>query len=174
VLPAADVAPLLRAWLDTGAYRSVDLYGDETLGDLRDFAPLYALAGERGLKRKAHAGELCDAAHVRSAIELLGLDSVHHGVRAVDDPALLEQLAARGTVLHVCPTSNVSLGICPSCEQHPARRLVDAGVTITVNTDDFTLFGASSCDELLNLGRMGFSAVEIAAIVGNGLRQRSC
>jgi adenosine deaminase len=172
VVPAADVVPLLRAWLATGVYRSIDLYGDENLGEVADFAPLYALAAEHGLKRKAHAGELCGADRVRTAIELLGLDAVHHGVRAADDAAVVALLAERGIVLHICPTSNVLLGISPSFAEHPARRLFDAGVPLTVNTDDFTLFGASCCDELLNLGRMGFTAAEIAHIVATGLAQQ--
>jgi len=172
-LPAAELDEQLREWLATGLFRSIDLYGDERVGDLRDFAPLYERAAAHGLKRKAHAGELCGAARVREAVEVLGLDAVHHGVRAADDPATVEWLAARGTVLHVCPTSNVSLGVCPSLAEHPVRALFDDGVALTVNTDDFTLFGASVCDELLNLSRMGFSPAEIAQVIETGLAEAS-
>ena len=170
-LAAADVAPRLREWLATGVFRSIDLYGDERVGAVRDFAPLYALAAAHGLKRKAHAGELCAAQCVREAVEVLGLDAVHHGVRAVEDPGVVDWLAARGTVLHVCPTSNVSLGVCPSLDEHPARVLFDRGVAITVNTDDFTLFGASACDELLNLARIGFTPAEVARVIQTGLAE---
>lgn len=171
VLPAADIAPLLRAWLATGVYRSIDLYGDETIGAARDFAPLYRLAAEHGLKRKAHAGELCGAEYVRESVEVLQLDAVHHGIRAADDHATTAWLAARGTVLHVCPTSNYALGLCASLAAHPARQLYDQGVALTVNTDDFTLFGASVCDELINLAQIGFSAEEIAQMIATGLAE---
>jgi adenosine deaminase len=171
VLPAADIEARVRAWLDTGVFRSIDLYGDERLGDVRDFVPLYELAAARGLKRKAHAGELCGADCVRESVEILGLDAVHHGVRAAEDEATTAWLAARGTVLHVCPTSNYSLGVCASLDAHPARALLDQGVALTVNTDDFTLFGASVCDELLTLARIGFRPEEIATIIQTGLAE---
>jgi len=172
VMNPADAMPALREFVATGVFRSIDLYGDERIGDVRDFAPLYALAGERGLKRKAHAGELCEASCVRQAVEVLGLDAVHHGVRAADDPQITTWLAERGTVLHICPTSNYSLGICAEIAAHPARTLFDAGVRLTVNSDDFTLFGATICDELRNLAAMGFTAQEIARFIENGLAER--
>ena len=108
---------------------------------------------------------------MRDAVDVLGLDAVHHGVRAAEDPDTVDWLAERGTVLHVCPTSNVSLGVCDSLHRHPARILFERGVALTVNTDDFTLFGASVCDELLNLARMGFSAVDVARVIETGLRE---
>jgi len=170
-LPADAVLPLAQDWIDTGVYRSIDLYGDERLGDATAFAPVYELAAARGLKRKAHAGELGDAASVRTALEVLGLQAIHHGVRAAEDPDVMALLAARGTVLHVCPTSNVALGICDSFDVHPIRDLLAAGVGVTVNTDDFTIFGASVCDEILTLSRMGLAADTIAAIIERGLAE---
>ena len=171
VLPSDAVLPLAQDWIDTGVYRSIDLYGDERLGDATAFAPVYELAAARGLKRKAHAGELGDAASVRTALEVLGLQAIHHGVRAAEDPDVMALLAARGTVLHVCPTSNVALGICDSFDAHPVRDLLAAGVAVTVNTDDFTIFGASVCDEILTLSRMGLAADAIAAIIERGLAE---
>jgi adenosine deaminase len=170
-LPADAVLPLAQDWIDTGVYRSIDLYGDERLGDATAFAPVYELAAARGLKRKAHAGELGDAASVRTALEVLGLQAIHHGVRAAEDPDVMALLAERGTVLHVCPTSNVALGICDSFDVHPVRDLLAAGVAVTVNTDDFTIFGASVCDEILTLSRMGLAADTIAAIIERGLAE---
>jgi adenosine deaminase len=170
-LPPDAVLPLARDWIDTGVYRSIDLYGDERLGDTSAFAPLYELAAARGLKRKAHAGELGDAASVRTALEVLGLQAIHHGVRAAEDPDVMALLAARGTVLHVCPTSNVALGICDGFDVHPIRDLLAAGVAVTVNTDDFTIFGASVCDEILTLSRMGLTASAIATIIERGLAE---
>jgi adenosine deaminase len=171
-LPAADIESRVRALVATGAFRSIDLYGDERVGNVRDFAPLYDIAATYGLKRKAHAGELCGAACVRETVEVLHLDAVHHGVRAAEDPDTVDWLAERGVVLHICPTSNYSLGIYASLDRHPARTLFDQGVKLTVNTDDFTLFGASVCDELVNLSGMGFTPAEIAQIIETGLAQR--
>lgn len=171
-LPADYAAAQARPWITGGVFRGIDLYGDETVGDVREFAPLYAFAAEHGLKRKAHTGELCAPQAMRATLDALRPDAVHHGVRAAEDPALLDLLAARGTVLHVCPTSNVALRVAASLAHHPARALHAAGVALTVNTDDFTIFGASACDELLNLHRMGFNATEIAAIIERGLAER--
>src|SRR5262249_6255221 len=148
-----------------------DLYDDETVGVLSDFAPLYRYAAEHGLKLKAHAGELCGAQAVRDSVELLDLHAVQHGIRAADDPHVAAFLAERGTLLHLCPTSNYSLGVCESLETHPARYLFDRGVKITVNSDDYTLFGAGASDELLTLSRMGFSADEIEQVIQNGLAE---
>jgi adenosine deaminase len=170
-LPIDEVAPRLRAWIATGIWRSIDLYDDENLGTLDDFAPLYRDAADNGLKLKAHAGELCGAAVVRDSVERLDLHAVQHGVRAADDPEVADFLAERGTILHLCPTSNYSLGVCAKLETHPARQLFDHGVKITVNSDDFTLFGASVSDELLNLVKMGFSADDIEQVVRNGLAE---
>ena len=168
-VPPEQAMPRLRSWIATGVFRSVDLYDDENLGRLEDFVPLYRMAGEHGLRLKAHAGEMCGAEAVRRAVELLGLHAVQHGVRAVEDPAVVDFLAGRGTILHVCPTSNWSLGVCDALERHPAPRLAAAGVRLTANSDDFTLFGADVSDELLNLVRMGIAPADVARMVENGL-----
>jgi adenosine deaminase len=168
-LPAEFASAQAQTWITGGTFRGIDLYGDETLGDVRDFAPLYGLAADHGLKRKAHSGEICPPDAVRATLDALRPDALHHGVRAAEDPALLDHLAARGTVLHVCPTSNIALRITESLATHPVRALHAAGVAFTVNTDDFTIFGASACDEILNLRRIGFSAEQIGAVIQRGL-----
>lgn len=170
-LPAAEMAPRLERWLSTGVCRSIDLYDDENLGTLADFVPLYHRAREHGLKLKAHAGELCGADAVLESVRVLDLDAVQHGVRAAESPAVSAFLAERGTTLNVCPTSNRVLGVCPSLDAHPARRLFEEGVRITVNSDDYTLFGASVSQEILNLREMGFGVEEIERVVGNGLME---
>ncbi|HVM96185.1 MAG TPA: hypothetical protein VMT89_07335, partial [Candidatus Acidoferrales bacterium] len=170
-LPPAEAERRLRSWLASGVGRSIDLYDDENLGDLRDFAPLYRLAKDHGLRLKAHAGELLGPEAVRNAVDTLELDAVQHGVRAVEDPHVADLLAERGIVLHLCPTSNVALGVVNKVETHPARRLHEHGVRITVNTDDYALFAADVSDELLNLQRMGLDADTIGDIVQIGLEQ---
>lgn len=171
-LPADLLMPRLKDFLATGAFRSIDLYAHEEMGAIDDFVPLYRLAEECGLKLKAHAGELCGPERVRESLTKLNLHAVQHGVRAAEDAALVEHLAERGTLLHICPTSNVALGVCTSLESHSARRLFDSGVRLTVNSDDYALFGAGVSEELLSLGRMGFGGAEIAVIVDNGLAER--
>ncbi|MBI4518995.1 MAG: hypothetical protein HY699_24655 [Deltaproteobacteria bacterium] len=171
-LPADAAEPRLRAWIATGVCRGIDLYDDESYGEVEDFVPLYRLAEARGLKLKAHAGELCGPKRVRESVEKLNLHAVQHGVRAAESPEVTQLLAERGTLLHLCPTSNVALGVCDTLENHPARQLFAQGVKITVNSDDFTLFGVGVCDELLNLSRMGFSPDEIVQIVENGLGEQ--
>ncbi len=171
VVPPDEAEWRAKMWMATGVFRGIDLYDDETAGVTQDFAPLYRLAADKGLKRKAHAGEMCGAAGVRESVEALELDAVQHGVRAAEDPSVVDLLAERGVTLNICPTSNLALGVCASYEAHPARELVARGVRITVNSDDYALFGADVCDELLNLVRMGFDLDQIEAAVATGLAQ---
>src|SRR5262249_36960989 len=105
-------------------------------------------AARRGFHRTAHAGEVVGPASVREALDQLGIERVDHGIRAIEDPALVARLARDGVALTVCPTSNVRTAAVPSLAQHPLRRLYDPGVRVTVNSDDPTFFGASVLDEL--------------------------
>jgi adenosine deaminase len=90
-----------------------------------------------------HAGEWAGPDNVRATIEHLRPDRIGHGVRAIEDPALVAELAERGTVLEVCPTSNVVLGVFTDLATHPLRVLHDAGVRVTLNSDDPPYWGAS-------------------------------
>jgi adenosine deaminase len=107
------------------------------------FAEAFRRAGERGLRRTVHAGESSGPAGVWDAIDLLGADRIDHGVRAIEDPKLVETLAERGIPLGVCPTSNLALGVYASMEVHPIDRLRRAGVLVSVNTDDPVLLGTT-------------------------------
>jgi adenosine deaminase len=100
------------------------------------FAEAFRRAGAAGLKRTVHAGESSGPEGVRDAIELLGADRINHGVRAIEDPSVVALLVDRQIPLGVCPTSNLTLGVVPSIEQHPLERLRKAGVAVSVNTDD--------------------------------------
>jgi aminodeoxyfutalosine deaminase len=104
------------------------------------FARAFALAHEGGVGSAPHAGELTGAASVRAALEELAADRIRHGIRAVDDPGLVRELASRGTVLDVCPISNVRLGAVASLADHPLPRLVAAGVACSISTDDPAMF----------------------------------
>ncbi len=156
--------------LETGFYRSIDLYGDERVGGIVEYAPFWRLAGELGLRKKAHAGELCPAARVRESVEVLALDAVQHGIAAADDPRLMESLARRGVTLNVCPTSNVRLSRTASIAEHPIRKLFDAGVRVTVNTDDLIVFDSGLSEEFLKLRANGvFTSEELDTIRENAL-----
>jgi aminodeoxyfutalosine deaminase len=104
------------------------------------YADVFRLAHEVGLGSVPHAGEVAGAASVRGALEELGADRLRHGIRAVEDPGLVAELADRGTVLDVCPLSNLRTGAVASLEEHPLPQLVAAGVRCSISTDDPAMF----------------------------------
>ncbi|HEU5317399.1 MAG TPA: adenosine deaminase [Chloroflexota bacterium] len=135
------------------------------------FLPYVARARASGLHFTPHAGELRGPEQIWPALELLGAERIGHGVRAVEDPGLVETLAAHRIPLEVCPTSNVRLGVYPSHAAHPLRRLHEAGVPVTVNSDDPGLFGATLGDEAALLATaLGFTVEQIDEILLNGVR----
>jgi adenosine deaminase len=156
--------PIFLAYLDSGVFRSVDLYDDERAGDLQEFQRFFRLANERGLLLKAHAGETCGPEKIRETLDVLCVDVIQHGIAAVRDPALLDRLARRGTQLNVGVASNVALGVAGGYEAHPIRALLAAGVTVALGTDDFTVFGTGLCEELWLLRRAGMSVAELARL----------
>ena len=113
--------------------------GAEAVGKATDFAWSFDCAREAGLGLTCHAGEWAGPDSIRQALDL-GVTRIGHGVRAIEDPGLVRDLAARGTVLEVCPGSNVALGLYPDWPAHPIARLADAGVKVTVSTDDPPFF----------------------------------
>ena len=104
------------------------------------YARVFALAREGGLAAVPHAGEVAGAASVRGALEALGADRIRHGIRAVEDGGLVRELAGRGTVLDVCPLSNLRTGAVTSLELHPLPQLLAAGVRCSLSTDDPAMF----------------------------------
>jgi adenosine deaminase len=135
------------------------------------FAEVFAAARDVGLGLMAHAGEVVGPASVWGAIETLGVTRLGHGIRSVDDPALVVALAERGVVLDVCPSSNVRTGAVASWEEHPLRRLFDAGVTVTLNSDDPTFFNTTLTEEYRRSAtHFGFGADELTAMVRNAAR----
>ena len=107
------------------------------------FAAAFRKAGAAGLRRTVHAGESSGPEGVRDAVDLLGADRIDHGVRAIDDPGLVSMLAERGIPLGVCPTSNLVLNVYDSMRSHPIDALRQAGVRVSVNTDDPSLLGTT-------------------------------
>ena len=119
------------------------------------FARPFALAREGGLKAAPHAGEVAGPASVRGALDVLHADRLRHGVRAVEDPALLAEIVARGVVCDVTPTSNVLLGVVPSLAEHPLPRLLAAGVQCSISSDDPVLMGTSLSRDCAAAVRLG-------------------
>ena len=159
---ALEAARLAARFADRGVV-AVGLVADERGNPVADAAGAFAIARDAGLGVVPHAGELAGPDEVRSAIEL-GVDRIQHGVRAVEDPRVLELLAERGTCLDVCPTSNVVLDVYPSLEEHPLPRLLEAGVRCSLGADDPLLFGVDVVDEYVAAHeRMG---VSVARLVG--------
>jgi adenosine deaminase len=111
------------------------------------FAEAFRRAGEIGLRRTVHAGESSGPEGVWDAVNLLGADRIDHGVRAIEDTALVHMLADRQIPLGICPTSNLVLRVYPSIAEHPIEKLRTAGVRVSVNTDDPALLGASLVGE---------------------------
>ena len=105
------------------------------------YARAFAMARDAGLGSVPHAGEVAGPASIRGALDALGADRLRHGIRAVEDPALVRELADRGVVLDVCLTSNLFTGAVPSLAEHPLPQLMAAGVRCTLNTDDPAFFG---------------------------------
>lgn len=126
---------------------AIGLANDEDGRPPEAFADAFAVAREAGLLSAPHAGELGGPEYVRTAVDVLHADRIGHGVRSVEDPTLVGRLAAEGVVCDVCPTSNLVLGLYPSIEAHAIRPLVEAGVRVTINTDDPLLFGSGLVDE---------------------------
>ena len=111
------------------------------------FADAFKRAANDGLRRTVHAGQSSGPEGVWDAINLLGADRIDHGVRAIEDAALVQVLAERGIPLGICPTSNVVLGVYPYIAAHPVDKLRAAGVRVSLNTDDPALLGASLVGE---------------------------
>ena len=139
--------------------------GDENTGDTADFAYAFDMAREAGLRLTSHAGEWAGPASVRDALNHLKVERVGHGVRAIEDQGLVMELADKGIVLEVCPGSNVALGVYPSWDAHPIARLRDAGVKVTVSTDDPPFFHTTMTREFEELERaFGWGPGDFAAL----------
>jgi adenosine deaminase len=167
----ADAARTLEALADhAGQLLAVGLDSAEVGYPPGDFADVFADARGLGLHGVAHAGEEGPPEYVWQAIDLLGVARVDHGIRSVEDPALLRRLAADGTPLTVCPLSNVRLRCVPTMAAHPLPALLDAGVKVTVNSDDPAYFGGYIGDNYLALASgLGLGLSDLAALAANSL-----
>lgn len=178
VVRAAEYAARRPHPLITG----FNLAGEERMHRVADFTRAFDIARDAGLGITIHAGELSGAFSVRDALDHVRPSRISHGVRAIEDPALVKRLADEGVVLEVCPGSNVALGVFADFRNHPLRALHEAGVRVTLNSDDPPFFHTSLAREYEVASTiMGFSDADIlgmtrtaieAAFVDEPTRQR--
>lgn len=147
----------------------VDLHGDEQLETHPDTADVWKKLRAEGKITKCHAGEFDGPARVREAIEVLGVNRIQHGVRAIEDLSVVKLAVERDVTFDMCPLSNVGLKVVPSMKDHPIRRLMAAGVRCTVSTDDPMCFANSLTDEYDALvSDLAFNRSDIAQVARSG------
>ncbi|MGY6696288.1 MAG: adenosine deaminase [Roseinatronobacter sp.] len=149
--------------------------GDEGQFQPQDFAYAFDAAREAGLGLTAHAGEWGGPESVRAALDHLGVSRIGHGVRAIEDPALVDELARNGVVLEVCPGSNVALRLYPDWASHPVDKLRRAGVPVTISTDDPPFFHTTMTREYQRLtDAFDWSENDFAEIAQTALAAAFC
>jgi aminodeoxyfutalosine deaminase len=142
-LESAEVTERLALDLRPDGLVSFGLGGPEIGVPRPQFQPYFDRARAAGLHSVPHAGESTGPQTVWDAIRVLGAERIGHGTQSVKDPALVEYLGEHGIALEVCPTSNIATRVVERIEEHPIRRMVDAGLTVTVNSDDPPMFGTT-------------------------------
>jgi adenosine deaminase/aminodeoxyfutalosine deaminase len=146
--------------------------GSEERGPAEWFTEVFAFAKSAGLHLTAHAGESMGPESVWAALRL-GAERIGHGIAAVRDKKLMRHLRDHDIPLEICLTSNLVTGVVERLEDHPVRRLFDAGVPITLSTDDPAMFGCTLLGEYrLAARQFGFSETELRKIAENGWRYR--
>jgi adenosine deaminase/aminodeoxyfutalosine deaminase len=148
----------------------IGLGGDERRAGSEPFRALFAQAGQAGLRLTNHAGETTGPEAIREALAI-GSERIGHAFSAVKDFYLMEELKARTTPIELNPTSNVRTGVCPSFAAHPLRRYFDAGLLVTLNSDDPAFFGSDLANEyLLAHTVQGFTRDELRQLAANSIR----
>ena len=139
------------------------------------FTEVYTRATELGLGRTAHAGESSGPEGVWDALEYLHVDRVDHGVRSIEDPALLEHLTTGGITLNVTPSSNVITGMYPDIDRHPVGPLIEAGVPVTINSDATKGMNLTLSGEFDKVSRsLGWSLADVAAATRRAIDAAFC
>jgi aminodeoxyfutalosine deaminase len=166
---AMQVARLAAECVDRGVV-AFGIGGSEERGPAKWFTDVFAYAKSSGLRLTAHAGESMGPESIWAALRL-GAERIGHGIAAIQDPALLCHLRERDIPLEVCISSNLVTGVIAKVEDHPVRRLFDAGVPIVLNTDDPAMFRCSLVGEYrLAAEKFGFSESELRQMAENGFR----
>lgn len=171
----AKTAALCAAETQGDFITGFGMAGDENKGNQRDFAYSFDMAREAGLRLTSHAGEWRGAQEVREAIRDLGVERIGHGVRAIEDASVVDEICEKGVTLEVCPGSNVVLGVYPDWKAHPIDQLRRAGVKVTVSTDDPPFFHSSMRAEYENLANtFGWEEDIFRQIARNSIEAAFC
>jgi aminodeoxyfutalosine deaminase len=173
VEPAMQVAEWAAARIDRGV-AAFGIGGSEERGPAAQFREVFAYAASAGLHLTAHAGEGTSPESVWAALQL-GAERIGHGISSIEDPLLVKHLRDQSIPLEICITSNLVTGVVKRVDDHPVRRLYDAGVPIVLNTDDPAMFGSTLTGEYeLAMQRFGFTEEEMRGIAENAFRFRFC
>lgn len=145
--------------------------GDEERGPAELFPDIFREARDLGLHGVAHAGEASGPESIRNAVELLGVERIGHGLTAIRDPQVMALLRERRIPLEVCPTSNVATGLIARFEDHPLPKFLEAGLIVTLNSDDPAMFGTSLEEEFRESARcFGFNSETVLNLCMNAVR----
>jgi adenosine deaminase len=149
--------------------------GDEAQFHPKDFAPAFDMIAKAGFPTTNHAGEFGGPQSIRDSLEWLPISRIGHGVRAIEDPDLIEELADRKIPLEICPGSNICTGLFPSRAEHPVRKLMEAGCIITLNSDDPPFFATSVGKEYDEAAaNYGFDETVLTDITRNAIDAAFC
>lgn len=159
-----------RGCADLAIVVGFGLGGDERSVPAPEFARVFAAARDAGLRTTAHAGEGAGPESIRAVLDSLAPERIAHGIAAARDAELLRRLADSGVPLDVCINSNLRTGVVASLPEHPLRALVDAGVRVTLSTDDPGLFEADLDEEYRLAARLGLDEVELQRLATESLR----
>ncbi|HHU35842.1 MAG TPA: adenosine deaminase [Treponema sp.] len=141
--------------IESRVFKSIDLYGPEVQNGIEEFKFIFDQAERLGIKKKAHVGEFSDAKSVRHFVEFFELHEVQHGIGAAQDDSVLKFLANQKIRCNVCPQSNLMLGAVPSLKDHPIKKMMDAGVRVSIGTDDLLFFGKTVSEQIFDLVSQG-------------------
>ena len=169
--PAAEAVEVLKLALPyRDVIAGVGLDSAEVGHPPRDFAGVFRQAREAGFVAVAHAGEEGPAEYVTEALDLLHVQRIDHGVAVAGDPGLQARLASEGVPLTMCPLSNLELQVTPDLRRHPLKRLLDAGVVVTVNSDDPAYFGGYLIDNYVAAREaLGLNAMDLTRLARNSI-----
>lgn len=149
----------------------IEIGGSEHEYPPTQFKAVYDRARMMGLRLVAHAGEAAGPESIIDAVNILGAERIGHGFNAKDSPESIELLKRKGVTVETCPISNVKTGVCDDIKTHPVRKFYDSGVSISVNSDDPTMFGTDMNNEYMTLHEVhGFTVEELYNISVNSLK----
>ncbi len=171
-LEARTLARLAARYAGSGPGQVVGfgLSNDERRGSTADFAPAFAIARRAGLTLVPHGGELLGPAAVQETLGALRPDRLGHGVRAVEDPRVLDEVAAAGVALEVCPGSNLAMGVFDDPAEVPLQALAERGIPVALGADDPLLFGSRLVAQYELVRRLGASDAQLAELAALSVR----